>query len=218
MLKKKKSMEFSLLIDIMYQITKGMCYLYDMQIAHQDLKPKCWSFNPSQRPNFGNICERLASLKTKFLIGFYEDNGPSFSGSKKKYHQIMKKKETCGDDEVLLVQACLREDQLPNRQEYSNKLLELCKKGVKVICLVGMGGIGKTTIEKFTYNNMKCMYDASCFIENMQNSGNSYTICCNILEEFKIEETPKTLEDAQVLLKSHLKSKKTILVFDDVKK
>lgn len=39
MLKKKKSMEFSLLIDIMYQITKGMCYLYDMQIAHQDLKP-----------------------------------------------------------------------------------------------------------------------------------------------------------------------------------
>ncbi|XP_073391538.1 disease resistance protein L6-like [Physcomitrium patens] len=111
----------------------------------------------------------------------------------------------------LLVQACLREDQLPNRQEYSNKLLELCKKGVKVICLVGMGGIGKTTIEKFTYNNMKCMYDASCFIENMQNSGNSYTICCNILEEFKIEETPKTLEDAQVLLKSHLKSKKTIL-------
>nr|XP_024381188.1 disease resistance protein RRS1-like [Physcomitrium patens] len=128
----------------------------------------------------------------------------------------MKKKETCGDDEVLLVQACLREDQLPNRQEYSNKLLELCKKGVKVICLVGMGGIGKTTIEKFTYNNMKCMYDASCFIENMQNSGNSYTICCNILEEFKIEETPKTLEDAQVLLKSHLKSKKTILVFDDI--
>uniref|UniRef100_A0A7I4E6A7 Protein kinase domain-containing protein n=1 Tax=Physcomitrium patens TaxID=3218 RepID=A0A7I4E6A7_PHYPA len=64
---------------------------------------ECWSFNPSQRPNFGNICERLASLKTKFLIGFYEDNGPSFSGSKKKYHQIMKKKETCGDDEVVKI-------------------------------------------------------------------------------------------------------------------
>lgn len=61
---------------------------------------------------------------------------------------------------------------------------------------------------KFMYNDVKCMYDASCSIENMQNSGNSYIICCNILKELKVEETPKTLEDTKVLLKSLLRSKK----------
>lgn len=39
MLKKKKSMAFGFLIDIMYQVAKRMCYLHDMQIAHRDLKP-----------------------------------------------------------------------------------------------------------------------------------------------------------------------------------
>nr|PNR34768.1 hypothetical protein PHYPA_022666 [Physcomitrium patens] len=337
MLKKKKSMAFGFLIDIMYQVAKGMCYLHDMQIAHRDLKPdnilvnfkmeevknngeewvfvkisdfgtsksnvgrtpkskscdfiygtprymapevfenedkamktcafeadvfsfamtcseilsrkkpfsnihkqkelwkkikegerpelpsncdelielieECWSLNPSQRPKFGDICERLASLKTKFLIGFYKDNGPLFSGSKRKYDQIMRKKETRSDDEMV----CLQEDQLLGRQEYSNKLLELCKNGVKAICLIGMGGIGKTTMAKFMYNDVKGMYDASCFVENMQRSENSYTICCYILKELKVNQIPETLEDAQVLLKSHLRSKKTILVFDDVK-
>lgn len=66
-----------------------------------ELIEECWSLNPSQRPKFGDICERLASLKTKFLIGFYKDNSPLFSRSKKKYHQIMRKKETCGDDEMI---------------------------------------------------------------------------------------------------------------------
>uniref|UniRef100_A0A7I3Z5Y2 Protein kinase domain-containing protein n=1 Tax=Physcomitrium patens TaxID=3218 RepID=A0A7I3Z5Y2_PHYPA len=218
-------MAYSLLIDIMYQVAKGMCYLHDMQIAHQGLKPdnilvsfkkekiknngkecafvktsdfgtskinvgrtpkrksnhiiygtlgyvapkilqnedkamktcafeanvfsfamtcseilsrkkpfprihkreellkrikererlelpsnynelselieECWSFNPSQHPKFGDICDRLASLKTKFLIGFYENKGPSFSSSKKTNHQVIEKKETCGDNEVV---------------------------------------------------------------------------------------------------------------------
>uniref|UniRef100_A0A7I3Z175 NB-ARC domain-containing protein n=1 Tax=Physcomitrium patens TaxID=3218 RepID=A0A7I3Z175_PHYPA len=48
-----------------------------------------------------------------------------------------------------------------------------------------MRRIGKTTIIKATFNNVKQMYDASCFVEISQNSSNNYSISCNILKQFK---------------------------------
>uniref|UniRef100_A0A7I3ZIR7 Protein kinase domain-containing protein n=1 Tax=Physcomitrium patens TaxID=3218 RepID=A0A7I3ZIR7_PHYPA len=44
-LEEKRAMPYYFLIDVIYQITKGMCYLHDIQIVHQDLKPDNILFN-----------------------------------------------------------------------------------------------------------------------------------------------------------------------------
>jgi serine/threonine protein kinase len=39
---------------------------------------ECWIEDPSQRPTFSNICERLATLKKKFVVGIYSNDLPKF--------------------------------------------------------------------------------------------------------------------------------------------
>ena len=40
---------------------------------------ECWIEDPSQRPTFSNICERLATLKKKFMVGIYSNDLPQFA-------------------------------------------------------------------------------------------------------------------------------------------
>lgn len=63
----------------------------------------------------------------------------------------------------------------------------------------------------------KYMYDASCFIECIESSGNSYITSCSILKQLKVKTIPKDLKDVQKILKSLLTKKKVILVFDNMK-
>ena len=41
---------------------------------------ECWNEDPSQRPTFSKICERLATLKKKFTVGIYPNDSPQFKG------------------------------------------------------------------------------------------------------------------------------------------
>lgn len=67
-----------------------------------------------------------------------------------------------------------------------------------------MGGIGKTIIAKATLNNMKYIYDASCFVECIESGGHCYKTSCNILEQFKVQARPKDLKKAQEIVKSFM--------------
>ncbi|XP_073385884.1 TMV resistance protein N [Physcomitrium patens] len=115
------------------------------------------------------------------------------------------------------MQVDMSKENLLGRKQYLLQIRQLCFKNIKVICLVGMGGICKTTIAKATFIDIKHMYDASCFVEIAQNNGDSYSISCNILKQFKFEEKPKDLNEAQEILKSFFIKNKIILVLDDVK-
>uniref|UniRef100_A0A7I4EPA4 NB-ARC domain-containing protein n=1 Tax=Physcomitrium patens TaxID=3218 RepID=A0A7I4EPA4_PHYPA len=61
------------------------------------------------------------------------------------------------------------------------------------------------------------MYKVSCFVESIQKKNNGFLIICKVLNQLNFESKPKSLEEAQAMIKEVLMSKKFILVLDDVK-
>nr|PNR42079.1 hypothetical protein PHYPA_016908 [Physcomitrium patens] len=108
------------------------------------------------------------------------------------------------------------EEEVLGRNQCLLQISNLCISKVKALCLVGMGGIGKTTIAKTTLNNVKHMYDASCFIECDESTSDCYQSLCHILEQLKVEAKPKDLKESQKMLKLFLSRKRVIIVFDNV--
>ncbi|XP_024399486.1 uncharacterized protein [Physcomitrium patens] len=182
---------------------------------------ECWSLNPLQRPKFVNICERLIVLKRKFIAREVQKKAPCFGASKEKSHPNIELQPQL--DRLPLISFRSKymvdevEEEVFGRTQHLAQIRELCASNMKALCLVGMGGIGKTTIAKATLNSVKHMYDASCFVECIESGGDCYKMCCNILEQLEGEKMPKDLKDAQEMLKSVLTKKKVILVFDNVK-
>nr|PNR52465.1 hypothetical protein PHYPA_008839 [Physcomitrium patens] len=336
-LEAKRAMPYYFLIDIIYQIARGMCYLHDMQIAHQDLKPEnillniidddksshgfhyavvklidfgcskinvgrnpkvkenkyiygtlmytapeilkstmesiemcafeadvysfamtcskilsgevpfdginnkkellkkiekgerpklpsncddlsklieeCWTLNPSRRPSFGDICKRLEILKKKYLVGIDVAKTPHFGIFKKEDHESSKSKDVnIGDT---LVHDC--KDNIIGLEKRLSNIKKLCKSGINALCFIGMGGIGKTTLVKITFDTMQHMYNVSCFIEGIQKKDSGLSIICKVLNQLNFEKKPRSLEEAQAMMKEVLMSKKFMLVLDDVK-
>ena len=90
-------------------------------------------------------------------------------------------------------------------------------KEVNTLGIVGMGGIGKTTLAKAIFDDVKSTYDASCFVGQLK-SRSLLDILREILFKFGMDkEKAKDLVHAHKLMKELLDDKKVLLILDDVK-
>jgi hypothetical protein len=83
-------------------------------------------------------------------------------------------------------------------------------KSKKVLAIVGMGGIGKTTIAKQLFNSISGEYEYTCFLDNAKGI---HDVQQELLDGFHHNGIKVKRGSTDW---SHLKGKKTLLVMDDV--
>jgi energy-coupling factor transporter ATP-binding protein EcfA2 len=94
-----------------------------------------------------------------------------------------------------------------------------CLKEVRILGLVGMGGIGKTTLANVIFQELKDPYNASCFVKDLKDKSDSFGILCDMLKDFGKDpkNLPTNLVDAQNMLKEFMVGKKVLIILDDIK-
>ena len=84
-----------------------------------------------------------------------------------------------------------------NRAKVKDRL-----KKVRILGLIGTGGIGKTTLANVIFQELKFTYNASCFAKDLKNKSDSLGILCDMFKDFEDPKSlPTNLVDAQNMLK-----------------
>jgi dephospho-CoA kinase len=94
--------------------------------------------------------------------------------------------------------------------------IKQCLEQMNIIGIVGMGGIGKSTLAKAIYDEIKSTYDASCFVGPLKNS-DCLDILLEILPKLGIGQKIDNLEHAQKFMKELFDAKKILLILDNIK-
>uniref|UniRef100_A0A7I4EAH8 Protein kinase domain-containing protein n=1 Tax=Physcomitrium patens TaxID=3218 RepID=A0A7I4EAH8_PHYPA len=163
-----------------------------------------------ERPKLPSNCDDLSKLIEECWT-LNPSRRPSFGDICKRLITL-KKKYLVGID---VVHDC--EDNIMGVEQFLSNIKQLCKNGINALCFVGMSGIGKTTLEKFTFDTMQHMYNVLCFVEGIQKKDSALSIICKVLNQLNFESKPRSLEEVQAMMKEVLMSKKFMMVLDDVK-
>ncbi|XP_054795805.1 disease resistance protein RUN1-like isoform X2 [Prosopis cineraria] len=91
----------------------------------------------------------------------------------------------------------------------------------RLVGIWGMGGIGKTTLAKAVFDNLKAQFEAFCFVENVREK-----LVGKGLDELQGQCLKELLKDEDIniynmksdFVKSRLQQKKILLILDDVDK
>uniref|UniRef100_A0A7I4E2G7 Protein kinase domain-containing protein n=1 Tax=Physcomitrium patens TaxID=3218 RepID=A0A7I4E2G7_PHYPA len=122
------------------------------------------------------------------------------------------------DDLSKLIKECwtLNPSKRPSFVDICKRLIILKKKYLVEINVAKIPYFG-TSLAKTTFERMRHMYDVSCFVESIQKKDDGFSIICKVLDQLNFHSKPKSLEEAQAMMKDLLMSKKFMLVLDDVK-
>ena len=101
-------------------------------------------------------------------------------------------------------------------------LLDMESNDAYMVGIYGIGRIGKTTISKVVYNKIAKQFEGSCFLENVRERSKIYdhkirlqeTLLCTILQDRNLKVD--NVFEGTNLIKERLRSKKVLLILDDV--
>ncbi|CAN0842431.1 Disease resistance protein L6 [Linum grandiflorum] len=145
-------------------------------------------------------------------------------GSLKGLHIKTKEEEVdLAEDVSRIVWSHLERDNLvgiDNQVEQIEDMLDLDSEDVKLVCLHGKGGIGKTTLAKAVYNKIITSFDRYCFLEDIRETQNKKDddvfvlqkkLICDILRMDSVE-----VSEAKNLIQEKVTQFKILVVLDDI--
>ncbi|KAM7466370.1 hypothetical protein LguiB_013932 [Lonicera macranthoides] len=111
---------------------------------------------------------------------------------------------------------------MDNRIEELKRLLKLDSNYMRIVGIHGMGGLGKTTIAKVIYNQLRERFERCCFLDDVQDNSKQDKDIVNLqnqlLSKIQKREVPKfdDFHNGRDMIKDTVHEKKVLIVLDNV--
>ncbi|KFK25992.1 disease resistance protein [Arabis alpina] len=112
---------------------------------------------------------------------------------------------------------------MTSHMDFLQSMMSIEDEDVRMVGIWGMGGVGKTTIAKYLYNQLSCRFEAHCFMENVKEVCKRDGVrrlqrefLCRLFRE-RDKQAWSSVSCCSII-KERLRHKRVLIVLDDVGK